>query len=140
MKHVAKKLASIKAQMAALKEELHNFIADKEHFPLEERWKAYCDNQELLVFGPWVDHSYEELMGKYLELVREDFSGNFCWHSDMYVDRYRQVKYKTVVENLEEDNWDYDKEEIKSKEAEELLNEIKEALLEDACGGFTFDW
>lgn len=141
--NVAERLADIKNQMQDLKDQFHGFLEDVE-VPLEERWQAFCDNSELLNYSDWVDHTYEEEFGKILALVKEDHNGEFCWYDDMYVDRYQQVKYADIIQSLEEENVAYDEGHTsfwtKSKEAAELINDLKERMLADADGGFTYDW
>ncbi|QKN88488.1 hypothetical protein vBValSX1_95 [Vibrio phage vB_ValS_X1] len=137
---ITAKLKLLRQQITQLEQEFRSFIADEENIPLDVRWRTYCENQDLLDFGDYGDCAYEPEITAILKIVKEDFAGQICWHSDLNIHRYQKVKYKDIIEFLEMYNWDATEKCILSQEVADLIVEMKESLLLDANGGFTYDW
>jgi hypothetical protein len=104
-----------------------SYIADTTE-PLEERWQAFCDAPEYL----------KNDMGYMCSKLHHYFGEDaVSYDGPVYIERYQERTSEDVVESLE---CHFEDQGLPPEEVTNRVNAIKEKILADNFGRFTYDW
>lgn len=115
-----------------VEERFINYFKDKS-IPLEDRWEIYTEACNAKVFDnchEWV--WYSKVIEKKLKL---------CYYDDFCIERHQVVDLSSFVNDIEAD-YDYAIESDDDTEpwTKELIDELKEEVLQFGYSSFVFDW
>jgi hypothetical protein len=105
-----------------LRKAVQRVVRAKAWGALDTRWKIYTAacNASLLPYGDWVETPPA------LEAL------DVSWYDDFYADRYVLVKWLDIIENIEDNG--------PNGKFYDVLNQLKEEILELGQAGFHNDW
>lgn len=119
-----------KARLLQIKPEYVLYIKDRT-IPLEERWNVFQHMPEFMKqSGGWVE---------YIPILEDS---GIEWYDDFYIDRYQTVELNKIIERIKEELDDEYKGDLyeKIKDIPNLVDEIKEWVLENNIYSFINDW
>lgn len=120
----------IKDIVNAHKEVFAAYIADTTK-PLEDRWRVFCDAPEYLKNDMWymcsrLDHYF----GKDVVM----------YEGPVHIERYQEMTSEDAVEAYAEHLERLDENPVEEPELKAIIDSIKEKILADNFGRFTYDW
>lgn len=117
----------IKDTVNTYKQLFQAYIADTTE-PLEERWQAFCDAPEYL----------KNDMGYMCSELDKYFGEDVVYYDGpIHIERYQEQTSEDVVESLE---CHFEDQGLSAEEVTNRINAVKEKILADNFGRFTYDW
>lgn len=117
-----KLIGLLKAQMDETKEDFIEYFKDKT-IPLEDRWEVFAESSNKEVFNNLENRCWNS---KVLDKIGLE------WYDDFGIERYTTGEFVDIIEIV--------KRNYKNKLTHELVDELKEEMLQSGYSGFVFDW
>lgn len=111
----------------AIKQRFVEYIADKT-ISVENRWEIFLEAP-----SDWKNH---KLYVEKFQIEKKLKIKEIFWHDDFYIEKNETVYMGNIIERLEENLEDFES----NGWSKELIEELKEEILQKNLDSFNYDW